>query len=142
MQILTGLRRFYPRSRNSYLAKAYTLIKAGANVNAVTFSGLDDEPIMENEHFVRYGKETPLHFAARLGSIQMARLFLAHSADPTMKTVSRLVEPGEFEDWTTEVLTPGLVRENSRRMVFEEYEGETPKGMAIREGHSEVAEIL
>ena len=128
--------------RDDHLAKAYTLIKAGANVNAVTLSGLDDEPIMENEHFVRYGKETPLHFAARLGSIQMVRLFLAHGADPIMKTVSRIVEPEAFEKWTTEVLTPGLVGKEPRRMVFEEYEGESPRDMAIREGHTEIAEIL
>ena len=49
---------------DTHLAQAYILIKAGADVNAQALSGLDDEPIMDNEHFVEYGKETPLHFAA------------------------------------------------------------------------------
>ena len=47
------------------LACTFMLIRAGANVNAQARTGLDDEPIMENEHGIRYGRETPLHSAAR-----------------------------------------------------------------------------
>lgn len=126
--------------RHDHLAKAYTLLKAGADINAVTLSGLDDEPIMENEHFVRYGRETPLHFAARLGSIQMARLFLAHGADPTLKTVSRMVEPKAKTNWPNEIITWHVNK--VQRLVFEEYEGETPRDMALREGHHNIAKLL
>ena len=88
---------------NTHLAQAYILIKAGADVNAQALSGLDDEPIMDNEHFVQYGKETPLHFAARLGNLRMVRMLLDHGADPSLKTVSRMSEPKEFIEWTGEV---------------------------------------
>jgi hypothetical protein len=126
--------------RDDHLAKAYTLIMAGGNVNATTLSGLGDEPIMDNEHFVRYGKETPLHFAARLGSFQMARLLLAHGADPSQKTVSRMVEPKEFTKWPEGIDTWHVNK--VQRLLFEEYEGETPKEMALREGHQIIADWL
>lgn len=126
--------------REDHLAKAYTLLKAGGDVNAGTLSGFDDEPIMDNEHFVRYGRETPLHFAARLGSIQMARLFLEHGADRTLKTVSRMVKPKEKTEWPNEIDTWHV--HTVQRLVFEEYEGETPKEMALREGHFKIAELL
>ena len=38
------------------LACTFMLIRAGANVNAQARTGLDDEPIMENEHGIRYGR--------------------------------------------------------------------------------------
>ena len=89
---------------DTHLAQAYILIKAGANVNAQALSGLDDGPIMDNEHFVEYGKETPLHFAARLGNQRMVRMLLDHGADPSLKTVSpEGVSRTQFTEWTSEV---------------------------------------
>ena len=49
------------------LACTFMLIRAGANVNAQARTGLDNEPIMENEHGIRYGREprfTPPHVPA------------------------------------------------------------------------------
>ena len=83
---------------DTYLAQAYILVKAGTDVNAQALSGLDDEPIMDNEHFVQYGKETPLHFAARLGNLRMVRMLLDHGANPSLKTVSRRSEPKQFTE--------------------------------------------
>ncbi len=127
---------------DTHLARAYGLIKAGANVNAPTLSGLDDEPIMDNEHFVRYGKETPLHFAARLGNPQHTRLLLTHGADPTLKTVSRVVDPQAFEPWKGEVTSLTWPKKDFRRTLFEPYEGETALDMAVREGHQKIEQIL
>ena len=124
------------------LAKAYALIKAGANVNAQARSGLDDEPIMENEHFVKYGRETPLHFAARLGNKRHVNLLLDQGADPSLKTVSRKSEPNEFAEWTEEITSLFWPITEFKRVLFEPYEGETALEMAVRHGHNEVAGIL
>ena len=127
---------------DTHLAQAYILIKAGADVNPQALSGLGDEPIMDNEHFVQYGKETPLHFAARLGNQRMVRLLLDHGADPSLKTVSRMSEPKQFAEWTTEVTSLVWPLREFKRVLFQPYEGETPLDMALREGNAEIANIL
>ena len=127
---------------DTHLAQAYILIKAGANVNAQALSGLDDEPIMDNEHFVQYGKETPLHFAARLGNQRMVRLLLDHGADPSLKTVSRMSEPKQFAEWTDKVTSLVWPLREIKRVLFQPYEGETPLDMALREDNAEIANIL
>ena len=127
---------------NTHLAQAYILIKAGADVNAQALSGLDDEPIMDNEHFVQYGKETPLHFAARLGNLRMVRMLLDHGADPSLKTVSRMSEPKEFIEWTGEVTSLVWPLREIKRVLFQPYEGETPLDMALRVGNQEIANTL
>ncbi|MCE2395645.1 ankyrin repeat domain-containing protein [Candidatus Poribacteria bacterium] len=127
---------------DTHLAQAYILIKTDADVNAQALSGLDDEPIMDNEHFVQYGKETPLHFAARLGNLRMVRMLLDHGADPSLKTVSRRSEPKEFIEWTDEVTSLVWPLSEIRRVLFQPYEGETPLDMALREGNEEIANIL
>ena len=127
---------------DTHLAQAYILIKAGADINAQALSGLDDEPIMDNEHFVRYGKETPLHFAARLGNLRMARLLLDHGADPSLKTVSRMSDPKQFTEWTDEVTSLVWPLREFKRVVFQPYEGETPLDRALREGSAEIANTL
>ncbi len=127
---------------NTHLAQAYILIKAGADVNAQALSGLDDEPIMDNEHFVQYGKETPLHFAARLGNLRMARLLLDHGANPSLKTVSRMRHPKQFTEWTDDVTSLVWPLREFKRVVFQPYEGETPLDMALCEGNEEIANTL
>ena len=127
---------------NTHLAQAYILIKAGADVNAQALSGLDDEPIMDNEHFVQYGQETPLHFAARLGNLRMVRMLLDHGADPSLKTVSRMSEPKQFAEWTGEVTSLVWPLREIKRVLFQPYEGETPLDMALREGNAEIANTL
>ena len=127
---------------DTHLAQAYILIKAGANVNPQALSGLDDEPIMDNEHFVQYGKETPLHFASRLGNQRMVRLLLDHGADPSLRTVSRMGEPKQFAEWTDEVTSLVWPLREFKRVLFQLYEGETPLDMALREGNAEIANIL
>ena len=127
---------------DTHLAQAYILIKAGADVNAQALSGLDDEPIMDNEHFVQYGKETPLHFAARLGNQRMVRMLLDHGADPALKTVSQRNEPKQFTKWTDEVTSLVWPLREFKRVVFQPHEGETPLDMALREGNAEIANIL
>jgi len=124
------------------LARAFSLIAAGADVNAQGLTGLDDEPIMDNEHFVQFGRETPLHFAARLGNIRQTRLLLEHGADPTSKTVSRMIQPKEFAPWEGEVTTLIWNLPEYRRVLFEPYEGETPLDMARRAGHEQIADLL
>ena len=127
---------------DTHLAQAYILIKAGADVNPQALSGLNDEPIMDNEHFVQYGKETPLHFAARLGNQRMVRLLRDHGADPSLKTVSRMSEPKQFAGWTDEVTSLVWPLGEFKRVVFQPYEGETPLDMALCEGNTEIANIL
>ena len=127
---------------DTHLAQAYILIKAGANVNAQALSGFDDEPIMDNEHFVQYGKETPLHFAARLGNRRMVQMLLDHGANPSLKTVSRRSEPKEFTEWTDEVTSLVWPLREFKRVLFQSYTGETPLDMALREGNAEIANIL
>lgn len=127
---------------DTHLAQAYILIKAGADVNPQALSGFDDEPIMDNEHFVQYGKETPLHFAARLGNQRMVRLLLDHGADPSIKTVSRISNPKQFGEWTDEITSLVWPLREFKRVVFHPYEGETPLDIALREGNEEIANIL
>lgn len=127
---------------DTHLAQAYILIKAGADVNPQALSGFDDEPIMDNEHFVQYGKETPLHFAARLGNQRMVRLLLDHGADPSLRTVSRISNPKQFGEWADEVTSLVWPLREFKRVVFHPYEGETPLDMALREGNEEIANIL
>ena len=127
---------------DTHLAQAYILIKAGADVNPQALSGFDDEPIMDNEHFVQYGKETPLHFAARLGNQRMVRLLLDHGADPSLRTVSRISDPKRFIEWTDEVTSLVWPLREFKRVLFQPYEGETPLDMALREGNEEIANML
>ena len=127
---------------DTHLAQAYILIKAGADVNTQALSGLDDAPIMDNEHFVEYGKETPLHFAARLGNLRMVRLLLDHGANPSLKTVSRMQHPKQFTEWTDEVTALVWPLREFKRVVFHPYEGETPLDMALREGNEEIVNTL
>lgn len=124
------------------LACTFMLIRAGANVNAQARTGLDDEPIMENEHGIRYGRETPLHSAARSGSKLQVRLLLDHGADASLRTVSRIVEPKQLTEWTEEVTSFLWPMTEFKRVLFEPYPGETPREMAIRYGHDEVAAVL
>jgi ankyrin repeat protein len=124
------------------LACTFMLIRAGANINAQARTGLDDEPIMENEHGIRYGQETPLHSAARSGSKLQVRLLLDHGADASLKTVSRIVEPEKLTEWTEGVTSFLWPMTEFKRVLFEPYAGETPLEMAIRYGHHEVAAIL
>lgn len=127
---------------DTHLAQAYLLIKAGANVNAQALGGLDDEPIMDNEHFVQYGKETPLHFAARLGNRRMVRMLLDHGANPSLKTVSRMSDPKQFAEWTDKVTSLVWPLREFKRVLFQPYKGEMPLDMALREGNTEIANIL
>ncbi len=124
------------------LARTFMLIRAGANVNAQARTGLDDEPIMENEHGIRYGRETPLHSAARSGSKLQVRLLLDHGADASLRTVSRIVEPKQLTEWTGEVTSFLWPMTEFKRVLFEPYPGETPLEMAIRYGHDEVAAVF
>lgn len=125
---------------DAHLARAYALIKAGANVDVQALSGLEDEPIMDNEHFAQFGQETPLHFAARLGNIKQVRLLLAHEANPALQTVSRRSEPKHMVDWPTDALM--WPKKSFQRLVLEPHTGETPLNMAIRIGHERIAEVL
>lgn len=124
------------------LACSFMLIRAGADVNAQARTGLNDEPIMENEHGIRYGRETPLHSAARSGSKLQVRLLLDHGADPSLRTVSRIVEPKQLAEWTEDVSSFLWPMTEFKRVLFEPYPGETPLEMAIRYGHHDVAAIL
>ena len=74
-------------------------------------TGLDGEPIMENDYSSRYQilesytveRQTPLHSAARSGSKLQVRVGLlelpkkwetwSRMADASLKTVSRIIEP-------------------------------------------------
>lgn len=127
---------------DTHLARAQALIQAGSNVNVQALSGLDDAPIMDNEHFVQFGRETPLHFAARLGNIRQVRLLLAHGANPALQTVSRLSDPRHMVDWPMDVAALMWPKKSFQQLVFEPYDGETPLDMAVREGHEHIAQVL
>ena len=104
---------------------------------------LDDEPIMENEHGIRYGRETPLHSAARSGSKLQVRLLLDHGADASLRTVSRIVDPKQPTEWTGEVTSFLWPMTEFKRVLFEPYSGRNSTlEMASRYGHDEVAAIL
>jgi len=127
---------------DTHLARAHALIQAGSNLNVQALSGLDDEPIMDNEHFVQFGRETPLHFAARLGNIRQVRLLLAHGANPALQTVSRLSDPRQMLDWPMDFAALMWPKKSFQQLVFEPYDGETPLDMAVREGHEHIAQVL
>ena len=90
------------------------------------------------QQIVEYGKETPLHFAAWLGNLEMFRLLLDHGANPPLKTVSRMHHPKQFTEWTSEVTSLVWLLREFKRVVFQPYEGETPLGMALRKGNEEI----
>lgn len=127
---------------DQHVAVAYALIDAGADINAQALSGLADEPIMENEHFVKYGKETPLHFAARLGNIRHLRLLLRRGADTSLRTVSRIIQPKETTQWEGDVTQLTWPLSTYRRVAYEPYEGETPLDMARKNKHTEIVRLL
>jgi ankyrin repeat protein len=112
------------------------------HINAQARSGLDDEPILHNEHFIQYGKETPLHFAARLGNMRQTRLLLKHGADPNLKTVSKKTDPPVYSPWIGQIESLMWPLKNFDRVQFEPYEGETPLDMAIRFEFNDIATVI
>ncbi|MEE2725741.1 MAG: ankyrin repeat domain-containing protein [Candidatus Latescibacterota bacterium] len=97
---------------------------------------------MDNEHFVQFVRETPLHFAARLNYIKQVRLLLAHGANPALQTLSRLSDLRRMVDWPTGVATLMWPKRSFQQLLFKPYDGETPLDMAIRERHEHIAEVL
>jgi len=139
---VTGLDSFFLMLNNGLEPNSVWPYNGESLLHVQALSGLDDEPIMDNEHFVQFGRETPLHFAARLGNIRQVRLLLAHGANPALQTASRRSDPRHMIDWPMDVAALMWPKKSFQQLVFEAYDGETPLDMAIREGHAQVAQVL
>ena len=120
------------------LLRVLAAIGAGVDVNIRTRSGLDDEPMIDADP--ELGGQTPLHLAARTGSLQMVRLLLRHGADPMVRTLSRRVDPGK----TTPSHVDGFLwwSRAPQRFCYEAYEGETPADLARKFGHHKCLSLL
>ena len=109
-------------------AAARQLIEHGADVNAKSYSGFDDERTRHDgyNHDVEHGHETPLHWAARKGNAPLVQLLLDHGANPDAKTTS--------------------VRSNKRDdkgfYLFEAGGGETPRDWAFQSGDEATIRLL
>ncbi|MDB5326295.1 MAG: ankyrin repeat protein [Phycisphaerales bacterium] len=109
---------------------AKLLTAAGANVNACTFTGLNDQPITDdgNLYLVEHGGATALHWAAAHGTEPLVRTLLSLGADRTLRTVSRL--------------TAKKHPTNEKRWAFDRADGLTPADLAKQNGHDAVARLL
>ena len=110
------------------LAITKLLIDRGADVNAKSYSGFGDERTRHDgyNHDVDQGHETPLHWAARRGKTDMARLLLEHGADPNTKTTSLRTDQHDDEGF----------------YIFEPFDGETPKDWSYKSGNKETICLL
>ena len=109
---------------------AKLLAAAGADVNARTFSGLNDQPITDdgNLYLVEHGGATALHWAAANGTEPLVRALLALGADRTLRTVSHFKAKKHPAD--------------EKRWAFEPIDGLTPAALAKHNGHDAVALLL
>ena len=102
------------------LELARLLIQRGADVNAKSHSGFEEERVRHDgyNHDVEQAHETPLHWAARKGNAPLVRLLLEKGADPDARTTARRLE--QFDD-------EGFYQ-------FEKFEGETPRDWSYQSG--------
>ncbi len=111
---------------------ARILVAAGADVNARIFSGLDDQPIIDqgNVYLAEHGSAIVLHTAAAAGAVELVRTLLELGADPTLRTRSILIarpnSPHADARWSYRPTEPGLI----------------PADLAKQNGHAEIAEVL
>ncbi len=110
------------------LAIARQLIEHGADVNAKSYSGFDDERTRHDgyNHDVEHGHETPLHWAARKGNAPLVQLLSDHGADPDAKTTS--IRTNE--------------RDDKGFYLFEAGGGETPRDWAYQGGDEATIRLL
>ena len=110
------------------LAITRQLIDHGADVNAKSYSGFDDERTRHDgyNHDVEHGHETPLHWAARKGNAPLVKLLLDNGADPDAKTTS--VRTNE--------------RDDKGFYLFEAGGGETPRDWAYQSGDEATIRLL
>ena len=120
------------------LLKVLSVIHAGGDVNIRTHSGLDDEPMIDSNP--ELGGQTPLHMAARGGNPEMVRLLLRHGADPTLRTLSRKVDPEKRTPWKHDEFL--WWSRTPQRFWYEAYEGETPADVARKPGHDRCVSLL
>ena len=110
------------------LAITRQLIKHGADVNAKSYSGFDEERTRHDgyNHDVEHGHETPLHWAARKGNVSLVQLLLDHGADPDARTTS--VRTNE--------------RDENGFYWFKTGGGETPRDWAFQSGDEATIRLL
>jgi ankyrin repeat protein len=91
-------------------------LEKGADVNVfVIWEAYDSGGRVKHEAY-----DTPLHLAARKGDVAIVRILLAHGADVEWRNAER-------RSWLAKS-GPGS--------------GLTPLGVAVKEGHKEVADLL
>jgi|GEM_PF-902744 ankyrin repeat protein len=120
------------------IMRVFSAIRSGADVNILTHSGLDDEPMIDAGP--ELGGQTPLHIAARAGNLPMVRLLLRQGADPTIRTLSRRTDPKQMTPWPED----GFLwwSRDPQRFWYEAYDGETPADLALKFGHDRCAALL
>jgi ankyrin repeat protein len=111
---------------------ARLLVEAGADVNARIFSGLDDQPIIDdgNVYLADHGSATVLHTAAADGAAELVRTLLELGADPNLRTRSQLIA------------RPSPVAAGQRWQYMPVQPGFTPLDLAEQNRQTEVAAIL
>ena len=96
---------------------AELLIELGADVNAAAEGSIHDHGRVRHQWH-----DTPLHLAARNGDAALVKILLANGADVTAKN--------RDGPWLFEMVPPPPGS------------GPTPLGVALKQGHKEVADLL
>ena len=128
---------------------ARALIELGAHYDVLSACALDDldrmrECAREQPDIALFMGEmnaTPLHWAARAGSIQCMEWLLKHGADTdAMTTTQRTPLHLAAENGATDAI--GLLSERGAELNAQDTKGRTPLHRAAYEGQAEAAEML
>lgn len=112
--------------QNNQIEAAKLLIKAGADVNAVT-----TKPSDTCYYTLQTFNVTPLHYAARYASAEMIKLLLDSGAQPFIKADHQMVEESPL-DWLRRYTAANAVEKNPN--IPDKQVGEIEKWLALQTG--------